>query len=773
MSLAFVLGFVLGFATLYVIAAWFVPALLRPVFWLIAHGLYRFRVHGRDRFPSHGPVLLVCNHVSYLDWLFLWVGSPRPLTLVIWSGFDRNPLIRLGLSFARHHLIRIDNAAGRPHATVEALSRVAAALDDGRVIVIYPEGTLSRNGQMLPFGRGIELVLRRVKQPVAVVPAYLDNLWGSIWSWFGGRVFWKWPTSVRRRVALRFGEVLPPTVTAAEARLAVQECGADCVIAESDELLPVNRGFVRMAGDWQNIFSPAVVDVATGVERRLTWGKTFVAVWCLARWLRPRLKDETIVGVWLPTGLGGMLTNLALGLLRKTSANLNYTAGPEPVASAVRQTGMRFVITAKRFEQKVPLELPPGVERIYLEDALGAISGRQKFVTFLGVLLLPSWFLDRILGITDTKLDDPLTIIFSSGSTGEPKGVVLSHRNIASNADGFVRGVELRRTDKMLATLPFFHSFGYTVCLWAPAVVGMEAVYFPDPRQAKEVGVLCRKYRCSIMLGTATFLRFYLRRSGANDFRSLRLLICGAEKLPVKLAQEFFEKFGILPLEGYGCTELSPVVCTNLPDVTFGKLTQRANAFGTVGQPLPGQVAKAFDPDTLAPLPPGVEGVLGVKGPNVMLGYYQQPEKTRQVIHNGYYITGDMGLIEPNGFIRITGRLSRFAKIAGEMVPLERLDEELHELLGRHEERALVVSAVACEKRGERLIVLHTAEVGERLPAAFEGLRCRGLPNLWVPDVRDCFIVESFPVLGSGKLDLRRLSELAKAIASPVECKAG
>lgn len=756
-----------GLAGVYVIAAWCVPSLIRPLFQVLVHIGYRFRVHGRGKIPATGPVLIVCNHVSYLDWLFLWVASPRPLTFVIWSGFDRNPLFRWALSFARTRLIRIDSQPGRPHATLDALNRVTAALDDGRAVVVFAEGTLTRNGQMLPFGRGIELVLRRVQSAVPVVPAYLDNLWGSLWSWSGGRVFWKWPEQLfRRRVSLWFGSPLPSTVTAFDVRLAVQECAADCAIAESQELLPVNRGFIYMAASWRNMFRPAMVDVATGTERRLTWGRTLVAVWCLVRWLRPRLGNTPIVGVWLPTGMGGMLVNLALGLLRKTAVNLNYTAGSDPVNSAIQQTQIRYIITAKRFEVKMPLTLADEhVQKIYLEDALGAISSREKLLTFLAVLLLPCWLLERILGLTTTNLDDVLTIIFSSGSTGEPKGVVLNHRNVASNIDAVVRGIELHRTDRILATLPFFHSFGFTITAWAPAIVGMEAVYFPDPRQAKEVSELCRKHRCTIMISTATFLRIYLRRSGLDDFRSLRLLICGAEKLPVKLAQEFSNKFGIWPLEGYGCTELSPVVSTNLPNVTLGTVTQTANQLGCVGQPLPGQVTKAFDPETLEALPPGVEGVLGVKGPNVMVGYFQQPEKTRQALHEGFYITGDMGLIEPEGFIRITGRLSRFAKIAGEMVPLERLDEELHDLLGRHEERALVVAAVPCEKRGERLIVLHVESVSLSLTVAFEGLRTRGLPNLWVPDARDCYPVDSFPVLGSGKLDLRGIVELAMKIS--------
>jgi acyl-[acyl-carrier-protein]-phospholipid O-acyltransferase/long-chain-fatty-acid--[acyl-carrier-protein] ligase len=293
----------------------------------------------------------------------------------------------------------------------------------------------------------------------------------------------------------------------------------------------------------------------------------------------------------------------------------------------------------------------------------------------------------------------------------------------------------------------------------------MASVFYPDPRAAKEVGEICQRWACSIVLSTATFLRFYLRRCEPENFRSARLIVCGAEKLPVSLAEEFQAKFGVMPYEGYGCTELSPVVSACLPDTPMRGGVQRANTPGTVGQPIPGVVAKAFDPETEQPLPVGVDGVLWCKGANVMKGYLHQPEKTARVIRNGWYCTGDMGHITPDGFIRITGRLSRFAKIAGEMIPLERLEEEVHEVLGIQGDRVIVVAAVPDSKRGERLVVLHLPDVAAKLKSAFASLRQRGLPNLWIPDERDCYLIEMFPVLGSGKLDLRGVGELAKKLA--------
>jgi len=750
---------------LYVVVGWFIPALWDPVYWLIAHTAHRFNVYHADRIPKTGPCLIASNHVTYFDWVLLWAASPRPVTFVLASKFYKNPVLRFLLSFARHRTIRIDAASGRPHAVLEALNVVVRALDEGRVVVIYPEGTLSRNGQMLPFGRGIEHILKRTKSPVPVVPVHLYNLYGTLLSWDKGKILYKWPKSFRRRVAVYFGKPLPPTTPVGDIRLAVQECEADAAIAQSDYLLPPDRQFIRNASRFHKLFKPAVTDVSTGTERTLTWGKLLVGVWGLVGWLKGVLGPETNVGVWLPTGLGSALTNYGLAMRGKVVVNLNYTTGPDALLSAVQQAEIRTVITAKRFVSRIPLNLPPEIRVLYLEDALAAIPGWEKTLKFLCVVVFPGWFLEKVLIRSKSRMDDLLTILFSSGSTGEPKGVMLSNRNIAGNVDGFAKALNIQPGDKLLSTLPFFHTFGFTVGLWAPAAAPIDAVFFPDPRSAKEIGELCKKTGCTVMLGTATFARFYLRRAEKDDFKTVRFFICGAEKLPVKLAQEFQEKFGILPLEGYGCTELSPVVSANLHDVFLSGLKQRANNLGTVGQPIPGVVARTFDPETFAPLPQGSEGLIGAKGPNVMIGYLHHPEKTALSVRDGWYITGDIGVIEADGFIRITGRVSRFAKIAGEMVPLERLDEEMHDVLASGGERVLAVAAVPDEKRGERVIVLHLAEIKDRLAEVFVQLRSRGIPNLWIPDLRDCYIVETFPVLGSGKLDLRAVGLLAKQVA--------
>jgi len=380
---------------------------------------------------------------------------------------------------------------------------------------------------------------------------------------------------------------------------------------------------------------------------------------------------------------------------------------------------------------------------------------------FLKVLLLPRFVLERwVLGLGRHAVDDPATIIFSSGSTGDPKGVVLTHRNVASNVESMVQATGLTRYDRVLGVLPFFHSFGYTVTLWGPLFAGARSVYHPDPRAAKEVGELARTYGCTLMGATATFLRFYLRKCEPDDFKTMRLLVCGAEKLPPPLVEEVRAKFGIAPLEGYGCTEMSPVVSVNIPDKLVNGIRQVGTKVGSVGHPLPGVACRIVDPDSDHPTPFGSEGSVLVTGPNVMKGYLGRDDLTSKKIRDGWYVTGDIGRMDEDGFITLTGRAERIAKIAGEMIPLELIDEAAHKVLGVAD-RVLVVVPVPDTKRGERLVVLHLASISIAPKALLKKLAESGLPNLWIPDERDCFVVPEFPVLGSGKLDLQRLRDMA------------
>src|SRR5262249_32922563 len=374
--------------------------------------------------------------------------------------------------------------------------------------------------------------------------------------------------------------------------------------------------------------------------------------------------------------------NIALALLGKTSVNLNYTASEDIVRSAIGQCGIRHVLTSRLFLAKMKLDPGPGVELVYLEDFRKDVSTLQRITSFLAVILLPAFAMEKwVLGISSHKHDDLATVIFSSGSTGDPKGVMLTHSNVAANVESMVQAIDPGPADRLLGTLPFFHSMGYTVTIWVPLQVGASLIFHPDPRQSKEIGDLCREHRCTIFLTTPTLLRFCYRRCGENDFKTIRILVVGAEKMPPNFAVEFKEKFGVTVLEGYGCTELSPVGAANVPDWEEADVRQIGNKPGTIGQPIPGVAARVVNPDTLEPLPPGKEGMLLIYGANVMKGYLGKPEMTKEAILDGWYVTGDIAKLDEEGFITITDRLARFSKVAGEMVPHQKIEDELHKIL--------------------------------------------------------------------------------------------
>lgn len=726
---------------------------LRPLLWFLTHTFYRLRVFGRKNLPATGPVLLVCNHVSYIDWLLLLAAQRRFIRFMVWAPYLNVWGIRHLLRWAR--VIPIDGGAG-PRAILQALRAASEALKAGEVVCIFAEGGLTRTGFLLPFHRGFEQILK--KTPVPIVPVCLDHVWGSIFSYKNGKVLWKWPQELPYPVGVSFGAALPPDTSAAEVRLAIQKLSADAAIHRSHCRRPVHRQFVRIAA--RHPFRRCLGDSIV-FPKFLKYGEVLAGIMILSRRLRPILReDERMIGVWLPPSVAGAITNLTLAVLGKTSVNLNYTSSPEVVQSAARQCGLRHVLTSHRFTSKVPVDPGPGIELVHLDDFAPTVTRWERLWNFAIVVLFPGFILDRWLGLHRCKPDDIATVIFSSGSTGDPKGVLLSHRNVAANAGSMIQAIDLRRSDRVLGVLPFFHSFGYTVTLWVPLQMGASAFFHADPRQAKEIGELCRTKRCTIFLTTPTFLRFCLRRCEANDFQTVRILMCGAEKLPPPLAREFREKFGVLPLEGYGCTELSPAAAANVPDREIDDTRQVGGKPGTIGQPLPGIAAKIVHPETHETLPPGQEGLLLIYGANVMVGYLNKPELTRQVIRDGWYVTGDIARFDEDGFIIITGRLSRFAKVGGEMVPLERVEEEMHAILGTNE-RVCAIAAVPDEKRGERLVVLYLHLNGLDVAQLCERLAARGLPNLWLPGERDFLQIAELPILGSGKMDLKRLQDIA------------
>jgi acyl-[acyl-carrier-protein]-phospholipid O-acyltransferase/long-chain-fatty-acid--[acyl-carrier-protein] ligase len=730
---------------------------VRLPLWILGHTIYRLRIHGAENIPETGPALLVCNHVSYIDALLVMAAVTRPVRFLVWAPFMAVPGLRVALRLAG--VIPIQGSGG-PRAIIQALRAASEALTQGDVVCIFAEGGITRTGFMLPFQRGFEQIVKR--SPVPIVPVCVDHVWGSIFSFQGKAFFWKWPRRLPYTVHVNIGKPLPPDADAFTVRQAMQRLSAESAVRRSAERLPVHRQFVRLAV--AHPFRSCILDV-NAAKPEMRYGDLLAIVKMMMKRLRPLLGDDPMVGVWMPPGAGGAIANICLACFGKTSVNLNYTSAPAIVQSSIQQCKITKVLTSKLFCHKVPLDPGPGVELIYLEDFRKDVTQTERVLTFLSVVLMPAFVQEWLLGIRAHKTDDLCTIIFSSGSTGDPKGIMLTHGNVVSNAESVIQAIDPEPRDRLLGILPFFHSFGYTVTLWVPLQVGASTVYHANPLQQREIGELCKKHQCTIFLATPTFLRGYLRRCEPDDFKSLRILVCGAEKMPPTLAQEFKQKFGVEPLEGYGCTELSPVGAVNVPDWQDGSSRQVGNKPGTIGQPIPGVAARIVHRDTFKDLPPGQEGFLLMYGANVMKGYLGKDELTKKkIVDGGWYITGDLAFLDAEGFITITGREERFAKVGGEMVPLEKVEDELHAIL-KTTEKIVAVTAIPDAKKGERIIVLHVPLTDTTVQEVWKQLNERGLPNIYIPGQRDFYEVAELPILGTGKLDLKKCKQMATEVA--------
>lgn len=728
-------------SSLYVLSV--VPEfLVRFSLWLLTHTIYRIRIVGQENVPSRGPALLVCNHLSHVDGFLVGSCIQRFVRFLVYKPYFDH--------WAFHRLLTFMKAipVGSGREALASLDQARQELQHGHVVCIFAEGSISRTGNMLPLKRGFERIVEGLDVPV--IPVYLDRVWGSIFSFKGGRFFWKWPVRVPYPVTIAFGQPLPPTTTAAAARMALQTLSCDLAMQRrpSDESL--GRQFVRTAKHQWSTF--AMADATT---KPMTFGRVLVASLLLSRWIRRRLKAETNIGLLLPASVGGSLANVAVSLAGKVPVNLNFTAGRDSMTMAIEKAGINTVLTSRTFLSKAGLE--PTEYMVFLEDVMKAFGNAEKLRALVVARVLPSWVLNRLY-VKAVTGDALATIIFSSGSTGTPKGVMLTHRNILSNVDAISQLYDLTSTDVLLGVLPFFHSFGFTGTIWLPAVSGFGVVYHPNPIDAKAIGELAGAHQATVIISTPTFCASYARKCEPEQFKHLRYAIVGAERLREPIAASFRDKFGIDLLEGYGCTEMSPVVAVNVPDVQDGRERQRGTRIGTVGHPLPGVAAMIVDPTTGEGPLFDREGLLLVRGPNRMLGYLGEPEKTAEAIRAGWYVTGDIATIDDGGFIQITDRLSRFSKIAGEMVPHMRIEEQIQALV--HDHSSAVVTSIADSTKGERLVAYYTDP--ELTPAALWERLCQTeLPRLWLPKREDLHFIDSIPTLGTGKVDLRAVRQLA------------
>jgi len=601
--------------------------------------------------PSIGGVLLLGNHVSWLDWAMLQIASPRPIRFVMLRTYYEKWYFKW--FFDLFKVIPIGRAGSK-----QALAQVRNSLSQGEVVALFPEGHISHNGHLSIFKSGFE---KAVKDSNAViVPFYLRGLWGSLSSYATRKYRYSTGNAGLRRITVGFGRAIPPSATASEVKQAVLETSIHTWQEYIKTLEPLHISFLRTAKAQSN--QVCVIEP----KSELTYGRILAAAIVFARKLKPLMSQQNI-GILLPSSTGAVLANLAVLINGKTVVNLNYTAASSTVAACMEKAAIKTVLTSKRVKQE--------------------ISKSSLIFAFLQAKLLPAAVL-KMLYFEKTALTDTAAILFSSGSEGVPKGVQLTHFNIMGNIKQITAVLNPPDEEVMLNSLPIFHAFGLTATTFLPLIEGIPMVCQPDPTDAKTIGRLIAQYQVTILIGTSTFLR-----------------------IAPEVRLGFKEKFGKDIYEGYGATETTPGACINSPDIllSFSGDVQIGNKVGTVGLPLPGTTIKIVDPNTLEELPIGEAGLILIGGPQIMKGYLNDPEKTNAAIveKDGvrWYKSGDKGKLDIDGFLIILDRYSRFAKLGGEMVSLGAVEIQIAEIIDNQDVEVLAITLPDSSK-GEKIVLL-------------------------------------------------------------------
>ncbi len=622
---------------------WILPDFfVKFVLMMVTRFFYRFQVRGLDNLPAHSSALLVGNHVSLMDAVLIVTSQQRRIRMLMSRNYydNANWLTQQIVRLAKVILIQDSD---NPKKLLQSLKSARTALDEGYLVFIFAEGKLTRTGMMRPFKPGFERIVKGTDYPI--IPVYIGGAWGSISSYRNGMPKLRLSKDFRYPISVHYGKPLSSTATTFEVQQAVSELSVESFDVIKERRKSLAHEFIDSARrNWNKL---AIAD-SSGREYKL--GELLMNGLILCDRIRERTqKEERTIGILLPNGSESAIANTATALDRRVSVNLNYTAPPANVESVQKQCDIRTVITARKFLEVLP-KLPLADNILFIEDLLKDVSTQEKVRAFLKAKLYPVRFL---IGNSRIQPDDIATILFSSESTADPKGVMLSHHNILSNIESFRSVVGPKREDVMLAILPFFDSFGYTVTFWFPLVSGITIVCHTNPLEGEIIGKLAHRYKVSILLTTPSFLLTYIRNIKPEQLVHLRYVFTGTEELPPRVAELFEERFGVKPLEGYGTTELSSVCAISLPNVEIDNLEEIGHREGRLGRVLPGMAIKIVHPETAEDLPPGEEGLIYIKGPNVMCGYLNKPELTESVIHDGWYNTGNMGSMDSDGFFTL------------------------------------------------------------------------------------------------------------------------
>ncbi len=729
--------------------------LLRLVFKIIALFRYHLHIDGVENFPKDGAALLLGNHVSYIDWIILSIASPRRVSFVmersIYEKWYLNPFFKF------FGVIPISARASK-----DSFNAVKQKLKEGKIVAMFPEGAITRNGHLGKFQKGFELICKDKEIDVPIIPFYIRSLWGSRFSFAREKL--KYNVSLRERdIGVSFGKAMPSDTNAQRLKKAIFELQIESWNKHIQRLKPIQHSWLKMAKIQGEKL--CVVD-ATGTK--LSNHKLAAVVFAFAQKIKEISKDEQNIGIVLPTSAGGVIVNLATMSLAKTVVNLNYTANNLSIAHAITMADIKTIYTSRVFLTKLKAKgmdiesVLKEVNVVYVEDLKGQIKKSTILKNWALMKILPYFALERLF-LTPSGINDTAAILFSSGSEGTPKGIELTHKNFMANIKQFTNLLNFKEDDVIMATLPIFHSFGLTVATLAPLLEGVAFICQPDPTDAESVGKLAAKYRGTVLFGTSTFFRIYAKSKKLHPlmFESIRFVVGGAEKLSTDVREAFKKKFGLEIYEAYGTTETTPGISANIPDVLntdFWHL-QIGNKKGSVGMPFPGSSLKIVDPKSFEELPVGEEGMVLIGGTQVMKGYLKDPKKTAEVIKEidgvRWYITGDKGRLDEDGFLTIVDRYSRFVKIGGEMISLSAVEEEIRKIIP--EEIDIVAAGVPDAKKGEKIVLLYHGDLEKK---ELKSLIDKSSLN---PIMRPSsyFYLEEMPKLGSGKTDLKKAKKIA------------
>jgi acyl-[acyl-carrier-protein]-phospholipid O-acyltransferase/long-chain-fatty-acid--[acyl-carrier-protein] ligase len=715
---------------------------------LVLRGLsalfYRVRVQGAENLPATGGALVICNHVSYIDALILQVVLPRRTWFVAFTGARPPGWLRLAL---RATGVRVVGSRRARAASKQAADRLRA----GEWVCVFPEVQISRSGVVMEIRKDFESIAHAAKVPV--VPVFLDRLWSRMFSFSGQKYFWKQHHHrLPCPVTVLIGSPLPgervDTITVRKALLDLGEIA----FSERPELQGhLGRECVRSLA--RRPWETQVVD-CTAAPSVVKAGMLLAVSAALSRRIAATIPDRR-VGIVLPPSAGCCVANLAVLLAGKIPVNLNYTAGRPAIEASLRLGEVTTVLTAEAVQKKVP-NFPWPERTLDLRYEILA-CGKPAIVKWLVLAwLLPGKLLANLLGLPHEGGREEVGLLFTSGTAGEPKGVPLSHRNILGNCAQITATGILPKEESLMACLPIFHSMGFTATLWYPLLRGCQIVTIPSPLDTRKMAEVIAAQRVTVLVGAPTFLRPLLKKAERRELRSLRFAVSGAEKMPVELHDAFKERFGIELLQGYGLTETTPVTNVNLPEPLKkmrGVDAHRGHRLGSVGRMLPGMTARIVDTDTGEELPLTSTGIVWFRGANIFSGYLRDEQKTRAALRDGWFVTGDLGRFDEEGFLYIEGRVSRFSKVGGEMVPHGTVEQKILDVyqIDQGDGPKIVVVGVPDTTKGEAIVLLTAIEMnGDDLR---ERLFKAGLPNLWIPKI--IRRVEHIPLLGSGKTDFR------------------